>query len=142
MKQFYETYGIHYECFLLWLSASHVKALPMTMTIQNIDNKQITKVSALRTQIEDEKRRAFLNDILLRLILSKTNSAKVSVGVGARTRELADFIASKHPELSGFNRRGLYRMKQFYETYGIHSECFLLWLSVNHVKALLMTMPI
>ena len=31
--------------------------------------------------------------------------------------QLALFIAQKHPELKGFNRRGLYRMKQFYETY-------------------------
>lgn len=30
---------------------------------------------------------------------------------------LADFISKKHPELKGFNRRGLYRMRQFYETY-------------------------
>ncbi|MCL2119942.1 MAG: PDDEXK nuclease domain-containing protein [Planctomycetaceae bacterium] len=31
--------------------------------------------------------------------------------------ELADFIQSNQPDLKGFNRRGLYRMKQFYETY-------------------------
>ena len=31
--------------------------------------------------------------------------------------ELALYIQNKHPELKGFNRRGLYRMKQFYETY-------------------------
>jgi len=31
--------------------------------------------------------------------------------------ELANFIQKNHPELKGFNRRGLYRMKQFYETY-------------------------
>ncbi|HYO22813.1 MAG TPA: PDDEXK nuclease domain-containing protein [Flavisolibacter sp.] len=31
--------------------------------------------------------------------------------------ELAEFIKTNHPELKGFNRRGLYRMKQFYETY-------------------------
>ncbi len=31
--------------------------------------------------------------------------------------ELALFIQRNHPELRGFNRRGLYRMKQFYETY-------------------------
>jgi hypothetical protein len=31
--------------------------------------------------------------------------------------ELADFIQNNHPNLKGFNRRGLYRMKQFYETY-------------------------
>ena len=29
----------------------------------------------------------------------------------------ADFLKQNHPELKGFNRRGLYRMKQFYETY-------------------------
>jgi len=31
--------------------------------------------------------------------------------------ELANYIAEKCPEIKGFNRRGLYRMKQFYETY-------------------------
>lgn len=31
--------------------------------------------------------------------------------------ELALYIQQEHPELKGFNRRGLYRMKQFYDTY-------------------------
>jgi predicted nuclease of restriction endonuclease-like (RecB) superfamily len=31
--------------------------------------------------------------------------------------ELANFIRKEHPELKGFNRRGLYRMRQFFETY-------------------------
>lgn len=31
--------------------------------------------------------------------------------------ELAKFISVNCPEIKGFNRRGLYRMKQFYETY-------------------------
>ncbi|MDP4147726.1 MAG: PDDEXK nuclease domain-containing protein [Bacillota bacterium] len=31
--------------------------------------------------------------------------------------ELAKFISMNCPEIKGFNRRGLYRMKQFYETY-------------------------
>lgn len=31
--------------------------------------------------------------------------------------DLADFISRNHPQIKGFNRRGLYRMKQFYETY-------------------------
>lgn len=31
--------------------------------------------------------------------------------------ELAVFIQKNHPELKGFNRRGFYRMIQFYETY-------------------------
>ena len=30
---------------------------------------------------------------------------------------LAMFIKDKYPTLKGFNRRGIYRMKQFYETY-------------------------
>lgn len=30
---------------------------------------------------------------------------------------LADYIALKHPEFKGYNRRNLYRMKQFYEIY-------------------------
>lgn len=31
--------------------------------------------------------------------------------------ELAEYIQRHHPDLKGYNRRGLYRMKQFYETY-------------------------
>jgi len=31
--------------------------------------------------------------------------------------EMASFITENCPEVKGFNRRGLYRMKQFYETY-------------------------
>lgn len=31
--------------------------------------------------------------------------------------ELADYIKKSNPEIKGFERRGLYRMKQFYETY-------------------------
>lgn len=31
--------------------------------------------------------------------------------------ELADFIKANYPKIKGFNRRGLYRMKQFFETY-------------------------
>lgn len=37
-------------------------------------------------------------------------------GDGA-VNDLADYIAEKQPLLKGFNRRGLYRMKQFYEVY-------------------------
>lgn len=31
--------------------------------------------------------------------------------------DVAAFIAESNPNIKGFNRRGLYRMKQFYETY-------------------------
>jgi predicted nuclease of restriction endonuclease-like (RecB) superfamily/DNA invertase Pin-like site-specific DNA recombinase len=51
--------------------------------------------------------------------IGKIVSAKVSEGIwGENTvEELAEFIKSKVIGLKGFNRRGLYRMKQFYETY-------------------------
>ncbi len=35
--------------------------------------------------------------------------------------ELAAYIQKEYPELKGFNRRGLYRMKKFYETYSAMS---------------------
>ncbi len=46
-------------------------------------------------------------------------SEKVNAGKwGEKTvQELAIFIQSKFSHLSGFNRRGLYRMKQFFEVY-------------------------
>ena len=47
--------------------------------------------------------------------ISKQSS---TAGWGEKTvDELADFIQKNYPEQKGFNRRGLYRMKQFYETY-------------------------
>jgi len=46
-------------------------------------------------------------------------SVKVSMGVWGEgaVDELANFIVSKIPGVGGFNRRGLYRMRQFFETY-------------------------
>jgi predicted nuclease of restriction endonuclease-like (RecB) superfamily len=35
--------------------------------------------------------------------------------------DLAKFIEKNHPDLKGYNRRGLYRMRQFYETYAASS---------------------
>jgi len=32
-------------------------------------------------------------------------------------KSLADFFTENYPEIKGFNRRGLYRMKQFYDLY-------------------------
>ncbi|MFN4147047.1 MAG: YhcG family protein [Runella sp.] len=49
-----------------------------------------------------------------RLVAEKVNAGKWGDNT---VQELADFIQAKFPNLSGFNRRGLYRMKQFYETY-------------------------
>lgn len=45
------------------------------------------------------------------LQLQQANWGEKTVG------ELAGYIKKNHPEIKGFDRRGLYRMKQFYETY-------------------------
>lgn len=51
-------------------------------------------------------------------------------------QELSDFIQSKHPELMGFNRRGLYRMKQMYETYSTLDflKAFISYSKNNHIE--------
>lgn len=73
--------------------------------------------------IEESRNRAFqkVNEELVMLHYKVGNfvSEKVSQGAwGQNTvEELADFIQENCPGLKGFNRRGLYRMKQFFETY-------------------------
>lgn len=50
---------------------------------------------------------------------------------------LADFFAKKYPDLKGFNRRGLYRMKQFYELYKDNEKVSTLLTQLswsNHLK--------
>ncbi len=47
-------------------------------------------------------------------ISRKLESAEWGDGV---VDELGDYIARQHPEIKGFNRRNLFRMRQFYETY-------------------------
>ncbi len=57
--------------------------------------------------------------VLLYFNVGKVVSEKVATGSwGDNTvQELADYIVLQQPELTGFNRRGLYRMKQFFDTY-------------------------
>lgn len=73
--------------------------------------------------IEEARSRAFskvnVELVLLYFNVGKIVSLKVDDGVWGEgtVDELAKYINTKLPNLSGFNRRGLYRMKQFYETY-------------------------
>ena len=49
----------------------------------------------------------------------------------------ATFFGEKYPQLKGFNRRGLYRMKQFYETYAENEKVTTLLTQLswsNHLK--------
>jgi len=87
--------------------------------------------------IEESRNRAFqkVNEelVLLYFTVGKTVSVRVAEGTwGEKTvDELSSYILNRFPGLSGFTRRGLYRMKQFYETYFSGSECFKLWLEVQ-----------
>lgn len=46
-----------------------------------------------------------------------SNQSVNAVYGDAFVQKLAEFFGRSYPELKGFNRRGLYRMKQFYELY-------------------------
>lgn len=101
--------------------------------------KQINEFEDIARLIEESKNRAFhkVNEelVLLYLKVGETVSLKVAEGSwGEKTvEELAAFILLKYPGMKGFNRRGLYRMKQFYETYFSGSDCFKLWLEVQGI---------
>ncbi len=49
----------------------------------------------------------------------------------AFVQKLTDFFATNYPELKGFNRRGLYRMKQFYELYKDNEKVSTLLTQLN-----------
>lgn len=78
--------------------------------------------------------------VLLYFNVGKIVSEKVNVGKwGENTvQQLADFIQSKEPSLTGFNRRGLYRMKQFFEVFSgieiVSSVMTLLQLTENEAS--------
>jgi len=87
--------------------------------------------------IEQSRDRAFqkVNEELVLLYFRVGNivSTKVSEGKwGENTvNQLAEYLSTRIMGMGGFNRRGLYRMKQFYETYNSKSDCFALWFSIQ-----------
>lgn len=81
---------------------------------------QFEQISLL---IEESRKKAFqsVNKALILLYwkIGQYISQQVSDGKwgDGTVRQLADYLAVKQPGLKGFNRRGLYRMMQFYEAY-------------------------
>ena len=54
-----------------------------------------------------------------------------------KNTNVAEFFSTNYPELKGFNRRGLYRMKQFYELYSDDEKVSTLLTQLswsNHLK--------
>ena len=85
--------------------------------------KTIKEFKEIAILIEEARNRAFhkVNEGLVRLYfkIGGIVSSKVSAGTwgDSTVSDLASYIELKYPHLKGFNRRGLYRMKQFFETY-------------------------
>ncbi|MDP3433056.1 MAG: PDDEXK nuclease domain-containing protein [Bacteroidota bacterium] len=97
------------------------------------DMNNINDFAQIAILIEESRNRAFqkVNEelVLLYFRVGHIVTEKVTAGAwGSGTvDELAKYIAERLPGLAGFNRRGIYRMMQFYETYDLSSDCFLLW---------------
>ena len=83
-------------------------------------NKDFEQIAIL---IEEARNRAFhkVNEELVLLYFKVGNIVSLKVSEGSwgenTVGELANFVQHKFPGFSGFTRRGLYRMKQFYEVY-------------------------
>ena len=88
-----------------------------------MNNEILPYVKKIITLIEEAKQNALksVNAELIKLYWNvgeylSTECAKSSWGDSV-IDETAKYIKDNCPEIKGFNRRGLYRMKQFYETY-------------------------
>ena len=113
------------------------------MTIQKFENdKQFDEI----IHIIEESRKNALRKVNEELIMMywrvgeyiSRQSANASYG-DSYIQSLADFFSRNYPQIKGFNRRGLYRMKQFYETYKDDEKVSplvtqLSW--TNHIKLL------
>ena len=93
-------------------------------TLQNINTeKNNNPFEEIVMIVENAKERAYrkVNEELIlmyqevgKYISEKTKEASYGSGF---VDNVAEFFSTNYPELKGFNRRGLYRMKQFYELY-------------------------
>ena len=93
-------------------------------SLQNINTeKNNNPFKEIVTIVENAKERAYrkVNEELIlmyqevgKYISQKTKGASYGSGF---VDNIAEFFSTNYPELKGFNRRGLYRMKQFYELY-------------------------
>jgi predicted nuclease of restriction endonuclease-like (RecB) superfamily len=93
-----------------------------------MSNIQNTEFGTIVQLIQDAQGRVrqYTNTALVTLYfdIGKLVSHKVAQGTWGQgtVQQLADYIQTEIPTLKSFNRRGLYRMKQFYETYCPGSE--------------------
>jgi predicted nuclease of restriction endonuclease-like (RecB) superfamily len=93
--------------------------------MSNIQNPEFGTI-VKRIQEAQSRVRQYTNTALVTLYfdIGKIVSQKVAEDTWGQStvQQLADYIQGEIPTLKSFNRRGLYRMKQFYETYCPGSE--------------------
>ncbi len=91
--------------------------------MSNLTNKSNLEFDDLVKIIENAKNRAYrkVNEELIlmyvevgKFIYQKLSESKYGDKI---VEELVIFFEHNYPDLKGFNRRGLYRMRQFYELY-------------------------
>src|SRR5690606_37984093 len=99
----------------------------------NIEHQYKQDFEHVLTLIQDARDRAYNKAnselVLLYFNVGKIVSEKVDGRKwGERTvQQMADVMQSNAPNVSGFNRRGLYRTKQFDDRYTPESAVFTLW---------------
>ncbi len=83
-------------------------------------NEQFQKIVDIIDSARERAYRKVNEELILmyRDIGEYISKQSENAGYGdAFVQKLADFFSENYPDLKGFNRRGLYRMKQFYELY-------------------------
>ena len=90
------------------------------MAIQKFENNQFDEIIHIIEQSRENALRKVNEELIMMYwrvgeYISR-ESEKTSYG-DSYIQSLADFFSQNYPQIKGFNRRGLYRMKQFYETY-------------------------
>jgi predicted nuclease of restriction endonuclease-like (RecB) superfamily len=105
--------------------------------MSNIQNTEFSNIVKLIQEAQGRVRQ-YTNTALVTLYfdIGKTVSQKVAKGTWGQgtVQQLADYIQSEIPTLKSFNRRGLYRMKQFYETYCPGSEFDTVFQSITSLN--------
>ena len=112
--------------------------------LQNINteknNNQFEEIVMIVENAKDRAYRKVNEELILmyqevgRYISQNTKEASYGSGFGEKVTE---FFSINYPELKGFNRRGLYRMKQFYELYSDDEKVSTLLTQLswsNHLK--------
>ncbi|RKR08910.1 putative nuclease of restriction endonuclease-like (RecB) superfamily [Flavobacterium sp. 90] len=105
--------------------------------MSNIQNPEFSNIVNLIQQAQGRVRQ-YTNTALVTLYfnIGKTVSQKVAQGNWGQgtVQQLADYIQAEIPTLKSFNRRGLYRMKQFYETYCPGSEFDVIFQNITSLN--------